>query len=76
MELRLDNRRTDPAAEGFDLAIRIGEPADSSLIARKLCDNPLRLAAAPAFVARHGPIDSLAALHRRAAGVGARRTVK
>ena len=64
MELRLDNRRTDLAAEGFDLAIRIGEPADSSLIARKLCDNPLRLAAAPAFVARHGPIDSLAALLR------------
>ena len=64
VELRLDNRRTDLAAEGFDLAIRIGEPADSSLIARKLCDNPLRLAAAPAFVARHAPIDSLAALLR------------
>ena len=64
VELRLDNRRTDLAAEGFDLAIRIGELPDSSLIARKLCDNPLRLAAAPAFVARHGPIDSLAALLR------------
>ena len=67
VELRLDNRRTDLAAEGFDLAIRIGEPADSSLIARKLCDNPLRLAAAPAFVARHGRIDSLAARLRLAA---------
>ena len=64
VELRLDNRRTDLAAEGFDLAIRIGEPADSSLIARKLCDNPLRLVAAPAFVARHGPIDALPALLR------------
>ena len=64
LELRLDNRRTDLVAEGFDLAIRIGAPADSSLIARKLCDNPLRLVAAPAFVARHGPIDTLAALLR------------
>ncbi len=64
VELRLDNRRTDLAAEGFDLAIRIGELPDSSLIARKLCDNPLRLVAAPAFVARHGPIDALPALLR------------
>ena len=64
VELRLDNRRTDLAAEGFDLAIRIGEPADSSLIARKLCDNHLRLVASPAFVASHGPIDELPALLR------------
>ena len=64
VELRLDNRRTDLVAEGFDLAVRIGEPADSSLIARQLCDNPQRLVAAPAFVARHGPVGELPALLR------------
>lgn len=64
LELRLDNRRTDLAAEGFDLAIRIGELADSALIARPLCSNPLRLVAAPAFLRRHGPIDALATLLR------------
>lgn len=36
--------------DGYDVAIRIGKPADSSLIARKLCDARIMLVAAPAYL--------------------------
>ena len=38
----------------IDVAIRIGEPPQSTLIARKLVDVPLILAASPAYLAQHG----------------------
>ena len=62
IDLELDNRRTDLTAEGFDLAVRIGEPTDSWGIARKLCTNDVCLAASPEFLKRHGPINSLSDL--------------
>ncbi len=40
--------------EGFDAAVRVGRPVDSSLIVRKLCDARVVLAAAPAYLAEHG----------------------
>ncbi|CAM5773224.1 transcriptional regulator [Labrys miyagiensis] len=57
-DIQLDVGFTDRVVnlvdEGFDLAIRVGNPADSSLIARKLCDIRLVVAAAPAYLAAHG----------------------
>lgn len=38
----------------IDVAIRIGEPPQSTLIARKLVEMPLILAASPAYLADHG----------------------
>ena len=35
IDMRLDDRLVDMVSEGFDLAFRVGEPRDSSLIARK-----------------------------------------
>ncbi|WP_240933124.1 substrate binding domain-containing protein [Diaphorobacter sp. HDW4B] len=62
IDLELDNRRTDLTAEGFDLAVRIGEPTDSWGIARKLCTNHVCLAASPEFLKRHSLINSLSDL--------------
>jgi DNA-binding transcriptional LysR family regulator len=44
----------DLISDGFDLALRFGEPRSSSLIARKLLDTPVVTVAAPAYLARHG----------------------
>ena len=54
VELRLDVRLIDIVSEGFDLAFRIGEPKDSSLIARKIARNRLVVLATPEFIANYG----------------------
>lgn len=54
IELRLDDRMIDIVSEGFDLAFRIGEPRDSSLIARKLARIRMLILASPAFLAQYG----------------------
>ncbi len=56
LELDVDfsDRLVDLVAEGHDLAVRIGNLRDSSLIARKLLDVRTVVAAAPAFWDRHG----------------------
>jgi DNA-binding transcriptional LysR family regulator len=40
--------------EGFDLALRFGEPRTSTLIARKLLDTDVVTVAAPSYIARRG----------------------
>lgn len=54
VELILADRYVSLVEEGFDLAVRIAEPPDSSLIARKI--RPVRLitCASPAYLARRG----------------------
>lgn len=52
--LQLDDRRVELVAEGYDLAIRIGEMPDSSLKARRLALTELSLVAAPAYLERRG----------------------
>ena len=54
IEVDFSDRRVDLVAEGFDLAVRIGVLADSSLIARKLCPIRQVLVAAPGFWKTHG----------------------
>ncbi|KDN29879.1 LysR family transcriptional regulator [Vibrio fortis] len=50
LDLTLTNRRVDLIEEGFDLAFRVGELADSNLVAKRLCSINLKLYAAP----KHG----------------------
>lgn len=45
--------------ENLDVVIRYGELSDSSLIARKLCDNERLLAAAPEYIEQMPPLESL-----------------
>ena len=52
LDLRFSDERPNIVAEGFDLAIRMGDIEDSDLISRKLADIPMVIVAAPSYV-RH-----------------------
>lgn len=64
IDLRLSDRFVDLAAEGIDVAIRIGRLDASALIARKLGQTSLLLVAAPVFLERFGRPDKLDQLSR------------
>jgi DNA-binding transcriptional LysR family regulator len=56
LELRLETRDriADLVSDGFDLAVRFGEPTPSALIARRLLDARILTVASPSYIARHG----------------------
>jgi len=63
-EFDLSPRHVDLVAENFDVAIRIGELADSQLTVRRLGTLQGGLYAAPSYVAQHGALNSPADLER------------
>ncbi len=62
IELRLEDRYVDLVGERYDVAIRVTEPNDSTLVARKLADNPFMMVASPDYLERHGAPTKLADL--------------
>jgi DNA-binding transcriptional LysR family regulator len=54
LELITRDRLGDLVAEGFDLAIRFGEPRPSALVARKLLDTRVITVASPAYLKKAG----------------------
>lgn len=56
MELRIETRDriADLVSDGFDLAVRFGEPAPTALIARRILDARVLTVASPAYIRRHG----------------------
>lgn len=64
VHLDLSDTFVDIVGEGFDVAIRIADLADSSLVARRLAPSHRVLCATPEYLARHGEPDSIAALMR------------
>ena len=64
LDVHLSNRNIDFADEGYDLAIRGRAPDDSSLIARKLEDAELVLAATPSYLKRAGKPKTLEDLQK------------
>ncbi len=52
--LELSDRKTDVIEEGFDVALRIGQLKDSSLIAKKIAPVRLVLCASPEYIERVG----------------------
>src|SRR3954465_168281 len=53
VELRASDEQVDLAAEGLDIAVRIGDSADESLIARRLHALRVVIAGAPSYFAEH-----------------------
>ena len=51
-------------AEGFDVAVRLGKPGLSGLVARKLLETRILTCAAPGYLARHGAPEHLRELER------------
>jgi DNA-binding transcriptional LysR family regulator len=54
LALSLSDRNVNLVDEGFDLAVRIADLADSSLAARKLAPNRRVVCATPEYLRRHG----------------------
>lgn len=54
VQLHLSEALVDLVEEGFDLAVRIGEPKEESFVARKLAANRRVVCASPAFLRAHG----------------------
>jgi DNA-binding transcriptional LysR family regulator len=55
MELRIETRDriADLVSDGFDLAVRFGEPAPSALIARRILEARILTVASPIYIDRH-----------------------
>jgi len=54
VELVVRDESPDLVAEGFDVAVRCGEPEPSAVVARRLLDTRILTCAAPAYLAQHG----------------------
>jgi DNA-binding transcriptional LysR family regulator len=54
VELLVRDTLGDLVSDGFDVAVRFGEPEPSALIARKLLETRVITCAAPSYLARHG----------------------
>ncbi|MEZ0495535.1 LysR substrate-binding domain-containing protein [Sphingomonas sp. IW22] len=54
IDLRLDDQLVDLTGQGIDLAVRIGNPADSGLLSRRLHSLRLCAFASPAYLATRG----------------------
>jgi len=54
VEVLADDKRQDLTSDGIDVAIRFGPLSDSSALARRIGEWPMMIAAAPAYIDRHG----------------------
>ncbi|SES94162.1 transcriptional regulator, LysR family [Nitrosomonas marina] len=61
-DLDFNDRQVDLVTEGFDLAVRIANLADSSLIARRIADIHAVICASPAYLERKGEPKTVADL--------------
>ncbi|WP_454620881.1 LysR family transcriptional regulator [Bradyrhizobium cenepequi] len=59
LELRIETRDriADLVSDGFDLAVRFGEPTPSALISRRLFNARILTVASPTYIDRHGKPD-------------------
>lgn len=62
VDLQLNDRKVDIVEEGFDIALRVGQLASSSLVAKRLAPIRLVYCASPEYLAEHGEPANLEAL--------------
>jgi DNA-binding transcriptional LysR family regulator len=62
VDVTIGERAVDMIDEGFDLAIRLTPPPDSSLIVRNLATWRHVLCCSPGYIEQHGPLRQLSAL--------------
>jgi DNA-binding transcriptional LysR family regulator len=65
LDVTFGNRIVDLAGEGVDLALRAGRVTQADLIARKVCDAELQLAASPALAPQLTAADDIRALSQQ-----------
>ncbi len=65
VDLTMGERNIDMIDEGFDIAIRLAPPPDSSLIVRSLATWRHVLCCSPGYLERHGPLRQLSELAGR-----------
>ncbi len=61
-EVEITSRKVDPLEEAVDIAIQVGLPQDSTLIARRLLSTGRSLCASPDYLARYGTPQTVADL--------------
>lgn len=62
LDVSFTDRVMNLVEDGFDLAVRVGRPDESRLVARKLCEVPILVVGAPTYLERHGEPMSPASL--------------
>jgi DNA-binding transcriptional LysR family regulator len=76
IQLELTDTVIDIVESGFDIALRYGKLADSSLIARQLAPNFRIACASPDYLKEHGtPVDPVELIHHRCIVLGNQREV-
>src|SRR5690606_19971525 len=58
LDVSFSDRVVNLVDEGFDAAIRVGRPSDTTLVARRLCEIRVVLVGADAYLARKGVPES------------------
>lgn len=64
VNLTLTNQRLDLVAESYDLAIRLGQLEDSSMMARRLASRTHHVCASPGYLGIHGTPHTLSELEQ------------
>jgi LysR family transcriptional regulator for bpeEF and oprC len=64
VDVVLDARTLNLEEEGIDVALRYGRPADSLLVAQRLCRVSYLVCASPSYIRAHGEPRTLEDLHR------------
>jgi len=72
LDFHLDDNFVDIIRDGYDIAIRIGELKDSTMVAKKLAPDHRVICAAPSYLERHGEPKTLRDLdHHNCLSAGA-----